>query len=174
MCFSCFRHSKYHKSIMPPPSFSVIFLMMSTFSRGQLFLVSIFYQLTSEKNEVHTGNLTHCRQTLIKFFVQKHEQQQKKLASMIQVSLLEYSVMFFLSNGKFYSFPHFTVFCSLVCLLSSQSWLLLPTNSRSIYMKMCTVNNILIPESDQHLISPFNVTPESHIKVMRIKEMIIN
>ena len=41
-------------------------------------------------------------------------------------------------------------------------------------MKICTVNNTLIPESDQHLISPFNITPESHIKVMRIKEMIIN
>ena len=38
--------------------------MMYTFSYGQLFLVSIFYQLTSEKNEVHTGNLTHYRQTL--------------------------------------------------------------------------------------------------------------
>ena len=54
MCFSWSRHSKYHKSIMPPPSFSVIFLMMSNFSRGQLFLASIFYQLTSEKNEVRT------------------------------------------------------------------------------------------------------------------------
>ena len=41
-------------------------------------------------------------------------------------------------------------------------------------MKMCTANNTLIPESDQHLISPFNITPESHIKVMRVKEMIIN
>ena len=41
-------------------------------------------------------------------------------------------------------------------------------------MKMCTANNTLIPESDKHLISPFNITPESHIKVMRIKEMIIN
>ena len=30
----------------------------------------------------------------------------------------------------------------------------------------------LILESDQHLISPYNITPESHIKVMRIKEMI--
>ena len=38
--------------------------MMYTFSYRQLFLVSIFYQLTSEKNEVHTGNLTHYRQTL--------------------------------------------------------------------------------------------------------------
>ena len=26
--------------------------------------------------------------------------------------------------------------------------------------------------SDQHLISPYNITPESHIKVMRMKEMI--
>ena len=28
------------------------------------------------------------------------------------------------------------------------------------------------PKSDEHLISPYNVTPESHIKVMRIKEMV--
>ena len=35
--------------------------------------------------------------------------------------------------------------------------------------------NPLIPESDKHLkISPFNIIPESNIKVMRIKEMIIN
>ena len=32
-------------------------------------------------------------------------------------------------------------------------------------MKMYTANNTLIPESDQHLMSPFNITPESHIKV---------
>ena len=41
-------------------------------------------------------------------------------------------------------------------------------------MKMCTANNTLIPESDYHLISPFIITPESNIEVMRIKEMIIN
>ena len=29
-------------------------------------------------------------------------------------------------------------------------------------------------KSDKHLISPYNITPESHIKVMRIKETIIN
>ena len=54
--------------------FSVIFLMMCTFSYGHLFLVSIFYQLTSEKNQVHTGNLTHFRQTLllIKFYLIKN------------------------------------------------------------------------------------------------------
>ena len=39
---------------------------------------------------------------------------------------------------------------------------------------MCTVINTLISESDQHLISPLNITLESNIKVMRIKEMIIN
>ena len=50
--------------------FSVIFLKMWTFPYGHLFLVSIFYQLTSEKNQVHTGDLTHCEQTLqlIKFY----------------------------------------------------------------------------------------------------------
>ena len=39
---------------------------------------------------------------------------------------------------------------------------------------MCTVIDTLIPESDQHQISLFNIIPESNIKVMRIKEMIIN
>ena len=29
-------------------------------------------------------------------------------------------------------------------------------------------------KNDQHLISPHNITPESNIKVMRIKEMITN
>ena len=32
--------------------------------------------------------------------------------------------------------------------------------------------NPLTPKSDQHLISPNNITLESHIKVKRIKEMI--
>ena len=34
--------------------------------------------------------------------------------------------------------------------------------------------NPLTPESDQHLISPYNITHETHIEVMRIKEMITN
>ena len=34
--------------------------------------------------------------------------------------------------------------------------------------------NPLTPESDQHLTSPYNITPESNIKVMGIKEMITN
>ena len=72
MCFSCFYHSKYHKSIMPP--LHCDFLRMCTFSYGHLFSVSIFYQLTSEKNQVHTGDLTHCKQTLqlIKFYLIKN------------------------------------------------------------------------------------------------------
>ena len=54
--------------------FSVIFFKMCTFSYGHLFLVSIFYQLTSENNQVHTGDLTHCKQTLqlIKFYLIKN------------------------------------------------------------------------------------------------------
>ena len=34
--------------------------------------------------------------------------------------------------------------------------------------------NPLTPKSDKHLISPYNISPESHIKVMRIKEMTTN
>ena len=38
------------------------------------------------------------------------------------------------------------------------------------------VNNLnpLTPKNDKHLISLNNITPESHIKVMRIEEMIPN
>ena len=32
--------------------------------------------------------------------------------------------------------------------------------------------NSLNPKSDYHLTSPYNINPESHIKVMRIKEMV--
>ena len=32
----------------------------------------------------------------------------------------------------------------------------------------------LTPKSDQHIISPYSITTESHINVMRIKEMITN
>ena len=34
--------------------------------------------------------------------------------------------------------------------------------------------NPLAPKSDKHLISPYNITPKSHIKVTRKKEMISN
>ena len=30
----------------------------------------------------------------------------------------------------------------------------------------------MTPKIDQHLISPYNITPESHIMTMRVKEMI--
>ena len=38
-------------------------------------------------------------------------------------------------------------------------------------LHVCTLNP-LTPNSDQHLISPHNITPEAHIQVTRIKEMI--
>ena len=54
-----------------PPFQWVFFFKMCNFSHGHLFLLSIFYQLTSEKNQVHTGDLTYCKQTLqlIKFYL---------------------------------------------------------------------------------------------------------
>ena len=38
--------------------------------------------------------------------------------------------------------------------------------------EMFNTFNCLTPGSDQHLISPYNITQESNIEVMRIKEMI--
>ena len=40
--------------------------------------------------------------------------------------------------------------------------------------RVALILNPLIFKSDQRLISPYNIIPESHIKVMRIKEMITN
>ena len=34
--------------------------------------------------------------------------------------------------------------------------------------------NPFTPKSDQHLKSPYNITPKSHIKAIRIKEMVSN
>ena len=34
--------------------------------------------------------------------------------------------------------------------------------------------NPLAPKSDKHLISPYNITPESNMKVVRVEEMITN
>ena len=34
--------------------------------------------------------------------------------------------------------------------------------------------NTSTPKNDKHLISPYNITSESHITVMRMKEMITN
>ena len=70
LCFSRLCRSKYHRSIMLPLQCD-FFFKMCTFSYGHLFLVSIFYQPTSEKNQVHSGDLTNCKQTwqLIKFYL---------------------------------------------------------------------------------------------------------
>ena len=36
----------------------------------------------------------------------------------------------------------------------------------------CRLQSPTLPKSDQPLISPYNITPESNIQVMRIKKMI--
>ena len=55
----------------------------------------------------------------------------------------------------------------------SDSTLLLLTATRIYFLLTKTSqNHLLTPMSDQHLLSPYNITLESHIKVMRIKEMI--
>ena len=78
MCFSCFCCSKYHKSLTPLLQWlfwgCVIFDAVYFFLWTSILSIYIFYQLTSEKNQVHTGNLTHCKQTLllIKFYLIKN------------------------------------------------------------------------------------------------------
>ena len=43
------------------------------------------------------------------------------------------------------------------------------------YQNQCKVYMEMWPfDSEQHIISPYNITPESHIKVTRMKELITN
>ena len=154
--------------------FSTILFKMCIFSYGHLFLASIFYQLTSEKNQVHTGDLTHCKQTLqlIKFYLIKNMKGNRgNWQAQFKFTFLSILWSFLLPLGKVYSFPHFTVFCSSVCFSNNLNYCCQQVQGA---YKMCTVINTLIPESDYYLISPFNVIPKSSINVMRIKEMIIN
>ena len=51
-------------------------------------------------------------------------------------------------------------------ILSFTSW-----NTRRVDVELI---NPLTPKSDWHLISPYCITPESKIKVRRIKELITN
>ena len=44
----------------------------------------------------------------------------------------------------------------------------------SLLLSTFLLFNPITPKSDWHLISPYNVSPDSHIKVTRIKEMITN
>ena len=48
-----------------------------------------------------------------------------------------------------------------------------PISNKTKKNSMENFNN-LTQKIDKHLVSPYNVTPESFIKVMRIKEMIPN
>ena len=41
------------------------------------------------------------------------------------------------------------------------------------FLYFCDLNP-LTPESDKHIISPYNITPESHIRVTGIKKIITN
>ena len=66
--------------------------------------------------------------------------------------------------------------CSGACMLTTdqsaqRTWLLLHLYSSKSLQPWF---NSLTPMNDQHLISPYNITPESNIMVTRIKEMITN
>ena len=57
--------------------------------------------------------------------------------------------------------------------LRAPLWIYAVENSRLKIEYGCSGFNPLTPMSDWHLISPYIITPESNIKVRRIKEMII-
>ena len=48
------------------------------------------------------------------------------------------------------------------------------TNLKQCKLYYSSSLNPLTPKSDSHLVSPYNITPKSHIKVTRIKEIIAN
>ena len=115
MRFSCFYHSKYHKSIIPPSQCDFcdnvyFFLMVIDFQ----YLSFTSWYLRKIKSTLAIW-LTVINWVI--FFLLKTWIAIEELASTNQVSL-KYSDIFFLSYFKVYSFPHFTVFCSYVCLLS--------------------------------------------------------
>ena len=66
--------------------------------------------------------------------------------------------------------------------LSAMFWVKCDTETLTFYTLLSyvisfmlkTIFNPLAPNSDQHLISHYTITPESHFKVMRIKEIITN
>ena len=66
---------------------------------------------------------------------------------------------------------------SIVLLLLSLTLLLIPYCHHYYYLKSLTFSSLplfnpLNPKSDKHLISPYNISPESHVKVMRITEIV--
>ena len=65
--------------------------------------------------------------------------------------------------------------CQDFLVTSTQSqWFKFPQSASLQPHSFIIILNPLVPKSDQHLISPYNITPESNMKVMRIEEMITN
>ena len=62
---------------------------------------------------------------------------------------------------------------SFIHLFSNRSYVRTNQNARKIHRIYHDLNTFT-PNTDQHLISPYKITPESHIDVMRITEMILN
>ena len=67
--------------------------------------------------------------------------------------------------------------------LSAMFWIKCDTDTLTFYTLLSYVISFMLknhllnpfaPKSDQHLISHYTITPESHFKVMRIKEIITN
>ena len=73
MCFSCFCHSKYHKSVTPTLQYD-FFDDVYFFSWTSIFSIYLLPADIWELNQAHTGTWTHCKQTipLIKIYLIKN------------------------------------------------------------------------------------------------------
>ena len=62
---------------------------------------------------------------------------------------------------------------SFIHLFPNRSYVRTNQNARKIHRIYHDLNTFTL-KTDQHLISPNKITPESHIDVMRITEIILN
>ena len=62
---------------------------------------------------------------------------------------------------------------SFIHLFPNRPYVRTNQNARKIHRIYHDLNTFT-PNTDQHLISPHKITPESHIDVMRITEIILN
>ena len=101
--------------------------------------------------------------------------------SLLLYLIFQYQTMVLFQNVRYCSeeasgflkIVQVNVVCLFVCLSSLP---LSIENVRSVIgnCPYADTFNPLTPNTDQHLISPYNIIPESNIKVMRVKEMITN
>ena len=143
MCFFCFCHSKYHKSIMAP--LQCDFLEDVYFSCGHLILLPTYLSihLRRRKFTLVIWNIIWLN------FIWSKNMKGNRGNWPAQFKFLFFRILwsFLLSYGKVYSFPLFPVLELLVCLFVFQTILTLVANNKCLITFFCYIwkhKNILI------------------------------